>query len=211
MATQYPTPTVAAVRSWSGRLLARLGLDQPPDPSPEPPATPTPLAPDDVNAVQFEQPGAREVNVGQTFLAFGLIDAGAHSARPGPVHGLNRNPETGGAGWTFVRARFLADAPPRDDRYFARLTIPQPGDYLLAFRFSVNQGQGWLYADMTPDKKRFSLDEAARGRVRLKIDACAEASAAEMAPSKRSTCVDIDPPAFVEGQLNLLPAAWQQR
>jgi len=56
---------------------------------------------------------------------------------------------TPGGSWTWVNATYSGDTQDqRNDEYIATLTVSTIGNYHYAYRFSMNNGETWIYADL---------------------------------------------------------------
>ena len=84
---------------------------------------------------------------------YGLVYEGGKTNAAGQGAGVSAQLGLGANGsypndttWTWINATYLNDAG-NYDRYFASLTAPSVGQYDYAFRFSLDTGKTWIYAD----------------------------------------------------------------
>jgi hypothetical protein len=110
------------------------------------------------------------------------------------------NPTIDDKKWIWVDAKFNVDAG-NNDEYFARLTPSEEGDFLYAFRYTMDDGNTWVYCDIDGSQNGFSLEQA--GRLKVVQSSSNMPKIFSVNPSKGSTYggdpVEIKGENFVQG------------
>ena len=146
-------------------------------------------------------PGDLTAAAGSTFTSYGRVFAGGITTRTtgtdvvdGFVAEIGVGPDgaTPDDTWTWTPAEpnagWADDDEPGNDEYQADVTVPEPGEYDMAWRFSADDGGAWLYCDRRVGDSDGAADgyQAANAGRLVASDPCEGACTVPPAPE----CVD---------------------
>ncbi len=109
--------------------------------------------------VMVNEPGITDQTLNAVDSYPGLVGQIGYGPR-GSSPGANPGAWT----WIAVSPWPFQDVPDNDE-YFSQFSIPTPGSYDMAVRFSLNNGTSWAYGDLAPGGSADGYDPATAARV----------------------------------------------